>query len=73
MDNEVETKKSVLPYDYRILPGDRIRIVAPSGAKLILHKSQVRAKLDGQDHPFRDRSAHETMMLETAWSLLEGK
>lgn len=45
----------------------------PAGAKLILHKFEIQRKLSGEDHPMRDLSAHETIMLETAWKMLEGK
>lgn len=64
-----DTLKHVLPYEYHVLPGNRIWIQSPQGAKLILHKSQVEQKLQ-EEIPMREKSSHETMMLEEAWRML---
>jgi hypothetical protein len=68
-----DTKKTILPYQYYVYPGNRVQIVHPQGAKLMLHKSEIQRKLNGEDHPLRPLSSHETIMLETAWALLEEK
>ena len=64
-----DTLKHVLPYQYHVLPGNRIWIQNPQGAKLILHKAQVEQKLK-EEIPMREKSSHETMMLEEAWRML---
>lgn len=65
-----DTLQHVQPYEYHVLPGNRIMIRNPAGCKVILHKSQVQTKLQ-EEIPFREKSAHETIMLETAWKMLE--
>lgn len=67
------TKKHIQPYKYHVLAGERIAIVNPSGAVYKLTKAQLQHKLSGEDVPLRDLSAHERIMLETAWAVLEGK
>lgn len=66
-----DTQKHIQPYQYFVLPGQRIQIVHPAGAKLILHKFQIEKKLSGEDAPMRVLSAHEIIMLEVALKKLE--
>jgi hypothetical protein len=68
-----DTKPVILPYQFFVYPGDRVQIVHPAGAKWMLHKTQIKSKLDGEDHPMRPLSSHERIMLETAWKKLEQK
>lgn len=68
-----DTQKSVLPYQFYVYPNNRVQIVHPAGAKLMLTKAQILHKLSGEDAPMRHLSSHETLMLEIALAKLEEK
>lgn len=70
-DCDKTTKRRILPYQYDVLPGRRVRIVHPAGAVLVYSESQIQNKLEGKDITLRDLSAHERIMLEEADKVLK--
>jgi hypothetical protein len=62
-----DTVQHQLPYKFFKLIKDRVMIVHPEGAKIILEKWQIINRLEmGKSGEFRELSSHEVLMLETA-------
>lgn len=62
----MDTNHNIQPYEFHILPGQRVLIVNPlTGLRIKKSKGQIQNEL-GQGIGFRPLSTHEKVMLQNA-------